>query len=479
MISDCDEQENVIENEGSYMATAFCPECEEEVTLPSASQAAIVQCPLCDAEFGLAEILESVPPTLLVVDDPAAECTEDVPNDEESTESADVGFSLEALSVQSEGFSIDDEEAAVHATTIRSSGRRVSKDGGLRSIIQVIFGGLLALPLAQLALWYWPGGAQDPLKLGPKLSHPAVKWVVPAEFHGSADEISDDDSARELDFEPENNSGFYLDGKFDDLDSNTSNNPARDNENAGGIGALPRISNEQNVRPNSESTNPTLDELSNGKPDELVNKPVPLSPTDYVRGVGTYRTVVLEVMLQRALQQFEEWSGRTTELGDKQWQIENGNVAWSLGQLATSFTFYDSRDETATAVMGEIFVFFQKSATNQALLDVMNVEFVKTVKNSAKPIQGAFFTATVAAVTNVNGYRQAEMTLSESNTKIPLLFSPQLAPEFEPGQTYLIVGSLISQPRRVLQNYLGLSDRVVVLGTYLPLSVSVADAGLE
>jgi transcription initiation factor IIE alpha subunit len=42
------------------MATAFCPECEEKVTLPNASQAAIVQCPLCDAEFGLAELLESL-----------------------------------------------------------------------------------------------------------------------------------------------------------------------------------------------------------------------------------------------------------------------------------------------------------------------------------------------------------------------------------------------------------------------------------
>ena len=109
------------------MATAFCPECEEKVTLPSASQAAIVQCPLCDAEFGLAALLESVPPTLLVVDDPAAECAEDVASDEDSTESTDVGFSLEGLSDQPEGFSIDDEEPSVRASTVRSSGRRASK----------------------------------------------------------------------------------------------------------------------------------------------------------------------------------------------------------------------------------------------------------------------------------------------------------------------------------------------------------------
>jgi hypothetical protein len=411
---------------------------------------------------------------LLVVDDPATERAEDVASDEESTESTDVGFSLEALSDQPEGFSFDDEEPSVRATTVRSSGRRASKGGGLRSVLQVVFGGLLALPLAQLALWYWPWGAQDPLDLGLKLSsYAAVKWVVPAEFHGSADETPAEKSANELDLQPENSREFDPEGKFDGFDLNTRNKPTLGNETADGFG-VPRVLNGQNDRPNSK---PTLDELSNGKPDEIVNKPVPLAPTDYVRGAAIYRTVVLEVMLQRAQQQSEKWSGLASELGEKQRQIENGNMAWFLGQLATSFTFYDSRDETATVIMGEIFDFFQESATNQALLDVIDVEFDKTVKNSAEPIQGAVFTATVASSTRVNGYRQAEMTLSESDTKMPLVFSPQLAPEFESDQTYLIVGSLISQPRRVLQNYLGLSDSVVVLGTYLPLSVNVADAG--
>ena len=460
------------------MATAFCPECEEKVTLPSASQEATVQCPLCDAEFGLAALLELIPPTLLVVDDPATESTEDVASDEESTESADVGFSLEALSDQPEAFSVDHQEATLHAPTVRSSGRRASKGGGgLRSVIQVIFGGLLALPLAQLALWYGPWESKDPLELIPKLSpYPLVRWVLPAGKHDSANEVPVDNSANELDLQPENNRGFDPDGKFNGFDSNTRNNQTLGNETADGFGA-PRVFNGQNVRPNLKPTNPTLDELSNGKPDEVVNEPVPQAPTDYVRGAAIYRTAILEAMLQRAQQQSEKWNGLATELGDKQRQIENGNMVWSLGQLATSFTFYDSRDETTTAVMGQIFDFFQESATNQTLLDVIDVEFGKTTKNSAEPIQGAVLTATVAAATNVNGYRQAEMTLSESNTKMPLVFSPQRAPDFEPDQTYLIVGSLITQPRRVLQNYLGVSDSVVVLGTYLPLSVNVADAG--
>jgi hypothetical protein len=449
------------------MTTAFCPEGEEKVTLPSASQAAKVQCPLCEAEFGLAKLLESVPPTLIVVDDPEAQDAEDVASDEQSTESSDDGFSLEALSDQVEDFSLDGEEPSVRATSVRSSDRRASKGGGLRSVIQIVFGGLLALPLAQLALWYWPWGPQDPLDLGPKLSsYAAVKWVVPARFRDSLEENSVEVPAKKSDFEPNNNPEFDPAGKFDNFDSNARNRSALDNENA-----------RQMDGPNSTPANPTLDELSNGKPDEIVNKPIPLSPTDYVRGAATYRTAVLEVMLQRAQKQSKQWSGRPTDIGDKQRHLENGNLAWFLGQLAVSFTFYDSSDETTTGVMGEIFAFFQESATNQAMLDVIDFEFIKTAENPTEEIQGAVFTATVAATTNVNGYRQAEMTLSESDTKMPLVFSPQLAPDFEPDQTYLIVGSLVTQPRRVLQNYLGLSESVVVLGTYLPLSVNVADAG--
>lgn len=449
------------------MATAFCPECEEKVTLPSASQAAKVQCPLCEAEFGLAKLLESVPPTLIVVDDPEAQCAEDVQSDEQSTESADGEFSLEALSDQVEDFSLNGDEPSVRSTSIRSSDRRTSKGGGLRSVLQVVLGGLLALPLAQLALWYWPWGPQDPLELGPKLSsYAAVKWVVPPRFHGASGENSDDESAIESDLEIDNNLEFDPEGKFEDFDLNARNNSTLGDEIAG-----------QMVRPNSTPKNPTLDELSNGKPDEIVNKPIPLSPTQYVRGAASYRTAVLEAMLQRAQQQSEKWSGRPTDISDKQRHIENGNLAWFLGQLAAGFTFYDSGDETTTGVMDEIFNFFQESASNQAMLDVVDFEFIKTAENPTETIQGVVFTATVAAKTNVNGYRQAEMTLSESNMKIPLVFSPQLAPEFELDQTYLIVGSLVSQPRRVLQNYLGLSDSVVVLGTYLPLSANIADTG--
>ena len=54
------------------MAVANCPECQEEVSLPTASEEATVQCPLCGAEYVLSKIINTLPPALIVLDDPLA-----------------------------------------------------------------------------------------------------------------------------------------------------------------------------------------------------------------------------------------------------------------------------------------------------------------------------------------------------------------------------------------------------------------------
>ena len=49
------------------MAIANCPECQEEVSVPSASAQARVQCPLCDAEYELSVFKDLLPPELRVL----------------------------------------------------------------------------------------------------------------------------------------------------------------------------------------------------------------------------------------------------------------------------------------------------------------------------------------------------------------------------------------------------------------------------
>ena len=50
------------------MTIASCPKCDDNVRVPAnASPKATVSCPLCQAEFELSEILDAMPPLLVVV----------------------------------------------------------------------------------------------------------------------------------------------------------------------------------------------------------------------------------------------------------------------------------------------------------------------------------------------------------------------------------------------------------------------------
>ena len=114
------------------MGTAFCPECEEEVTLPSASAEAGVQCPLCEAEFGLADVLDTIPPTLVVLSDPAAdETTETVAVADKEDFSSDEGIADgdDDESDETE-FSFTEEEAPIRATMVRTPSRSPARAGG-------------------------------------------------------------------------------------------------------------------------------------------------------------------------------------------------------------------------------------------------------------------------------------------------------------------------------------------------------------
>ena len=81
------------------MAIAKCPECQEEVSVPSASAQARVQCPLCDAEYELSVFQDLLPPELKVLSDPYEQNDSELemaPVQEESSSPAAFAFDEEA-----------------------------------------------------------------------------------------------------------------------------------------------------------------------------------------------------------------------------------------------------------------------------------------------------------------------------------------------------------------------------------------------
>ena len=155
---------------------SHCPKCHDQVTLPNdASGQTRVRCPLCQAEYSFSELLNRLPPALIVLDAPSITPAAGPgrPEDDEY-----------ALVVEE-----DEPHPAVSqvrlqrpVTTAAQSRSRAARPQSSMfwEATKVALGALLAIPLAQLILWYLPGSWQrDPLDLGPRVSR-YVPWVVPA-----------------------------------------------------------------------------------------------------------------------------------------------------------------------------------------------------------------------------------------------------------------------------------------------------------
>ena len=176
------------------MTIVACPKCADSVVLPSrASRLAAVRCPLCQEEFPLAEVLDKMPPALIVVDDPEAAAV--MPAGGPATQ----GLAAPAFA-DSEGvggfapLSIETEAARAPASGVPRGRRPAARakrkpKNPLMEGAKIVFGGLAGLAIAQVILW-WLGSSQswakqraDMFELAPKVARFAP-WIVPERYRG-------------------------------------------------------------------------------------------------------------------------------------------------------------------------------------------------------------------------------------------------------------------------------------------------------
>ena len=178
------------------MLTTSCPQCEKEVTLPlSAGPESQVRCPLCSHEYSLESVFAELPPLLELLNaEPAAEATmaAAAAPAAESAGMFDLGGGGDSSSDEAEGgFALADAEehpstassfdfgadAAVDRPRGANAGaaptsrpRRRKQANPVMEIVKVVLGGVVALPIAQLILWWLPGDwKRDPVGLAPSL----------------------------------------------------------------------------------------------------------------------------------------------------------------------------------------------------------------------------------------------------------------------------------------------------------------------
>ncbi len=185
------------------MTVASCPSCRERVTVPvDATPECIVRCPLCHEEFKLEAFLAQLPPALIVLredkeaaDQPTAE--EGLLWDDSSSHllaslnladtPAEAHDSVPAFDFSPGSTADNGQEGAIGVT--RRAGRR--QKNSTVEVLKIVAGGLLAIPAAQLILWWFVPSdwKRDLLGIGPAVSR-VVPWIVPQKFRAPEDLIT-------------------------------------------------------------------------------------------------------------------------------------------------------------------------------------------------------------------------------------------------------------------------------------------------
>ncbi len=205
------------------MSFGRCPYCSDEILLPDkAAPFSRVQCPLCREEFVLSEVLDRMPPQLIVLDaedsEDSAEILQPAPaslttiapdasspedfkiapleSDQDSSGPEGSGPQKPAAPVQFAINAGDDYEEQPTGKRIVTGGR--NKKNPLVEVVKIVLGGVAGISIALLILLWLPGKWQrDPFKIGPKIGQYAP-FMVPANFRPgwkAEDDIEFDENA--------------------------------------------------------------------------------------------------------------------------------------------------------------------------------------------------------------------------------------------------------------------------------------------
>lgn len=161
-----------------------CPKCREQVTLPAGvSPSARVECPLCSQVYHFEEVLDLLPPQLIVLDDvpdagrEEASAAEMVPA--ETLPLVDTGEQVPSMGFDNFEFETSPPPQLRSKRSIRGQ-RNARRKSPLLELSKIIAGGVVGLLIGQLILWW--GLAKDPLRTAADVAAVAP-WAVPPKFH--------------------------------------------------------------------------------------------------------------------------------------------------------------------------------------------------------------------------------------------------------------------------------------------------------
>jgi hypothetical protein len=155
-----------------------CPRCQKQVSVPpGVDSAALVRCPLCSGEYALNEALAWTPPALIPVVSPVAVDFAPPPH-EIPVEPAE----RDQIGVHEGSEPVNEAVVAVQrfsATSVPAMRRRRKPKSALKTLIEVVTGGLAGCLVAYYALAFYYGPEFRNVGL-PQIDLPGIAWITSA-----------------------------------------------------------------------------------------------------------------------------------------------------------------------------------------------------------------------------------------------------------------------------------------------------------
>lgn len=472
------------------MLTASCPKCAKQVTVPNAARPeSRVRCPLCAEEYSLESVFADLPPLLVLLDAPALNGTSGIHADEPimaasasgvggsssifdfgAKEQADAGESPDAdadtaialadaedVIPKSNAFDFNADPAAEsiggapRTTTARPKPKKKGASP-IKSLIGVVVGGLVALPMAQLILWYLPGGwdvgQRDPMEIGRKYGLLAPSWVTSeAEVTEPAPDTSNPDSPP-LDKPPVD--------AVNNIDPNGSS-LGRDDLN----GAL--TGNNKPPEPTDNET-PIIDDGNDNGGETIppVEEPViePAGPKSPVKNAPTFTSSDLAKDLKVARDEQNLINTATKADGDgRAKKAAAEKFLANLSQVAKVLTFADKRPEGHMEHVHELVATASDSLQKRKVVSTLaSLAFGK----AANELPGTVFMGTVKEIQQRGEIFETVVEM-DTAAKKPMSIYTADDPQgtIAVGDTVAVLGVIVDEPNNNISGYKGEPDPVV------------------
>jgi hypothetical protein len=477
------------------MFVAPCPECGDDVSIPSnARDTARVRCPLCSAEFTVADAIAHLPPAVIMLDSPEvafvsspAHAHAAVGGGTESDVATLVrdeplgDFSLAAAEERSEkpSYSFDaDTAGGGTATKTRPSvsakprPKKPAKNPILE-FVKIALGGGAAIPIALLILW-WAFG-KDPFDAGPWVAQ-YVPAIVPAKFHGEPVEAQPTVT---------NNNDNK---KNDEGESLTANNKQK-NKQQPRPEPTPQLQNLENpfdLTPDPAppmldpgSTLP-IDPLGPGLqidplfPDDLDKKSTQTPPANDkpgVRNAPNYTAAELGEAVETAATALQAWEQGSDEAAEK--QKLSRNLYTQFAKLGEKVTFVDASDravENHLPRIREMLVGFQAEPEIMAMINRVGPAWF-TMDVAMRGTKGIVVIGKVKSIVQQGSLFETRLELENMDkTVVTVVSNVDPADHYKVDRRLMVLGVVIAEPSLELNGYEG-SDNSVIFGGYpVPLA---------